>query len=120
MPATLPAVPRPVRRSGSARGGLGGAGLLRRSLERTDDGAGGVVLLAEGVVDLQQHLLLPLGDPPVAEDGGRKLVVAAVLEDASPHVEGLGRDAQTLRDLLQDLRARLAQAALDLAQVRVA
>src|SRR5262249_33625624 len=42
-----------------------------------------------------------------------------VLQDPGLDVEGFGRDAQPLGDLLQDVRARLAQAALDLAQVGV-
>ena len=41
------------------------------------------------------------------------------LEDAGLDVERLGRDAQRLGDLLEDLRRRAAQAPLDLAQVGV-
>ena len=44
---------------------------------------------------------------------------AAVLEDAGPDVQRLGRDAQPLGDLLEDLRTRLLQTPLDLAEVGV-
>ena len=42
-----------------------------------------------------------------------------LLEQSGLHVELLGGDPQRLGELLQDLRAGLAQAALDLAQVGV-
>lgn len=38
---------------------------------------------------------------------------------AGAHVQRLGGDPQRLGDLLQHLRARLAQPALDLAQIRI-
>ena len=41
------------------------------------------------------------------------------LEDARLHVERLGGDAQRLGDLLEDLGRGPAQAAFDLAQVRI-
>ena len=41
------------------------------------------------------------------------------LEDPCLHVEGLGRDAQRLGDLLEDLGRGPPQPALDLAQIRV-
>jgi hypothetical protein len=79
------------------------------------------VLPAEAVVDLEQHLLLALGQALVGEQGvDHEAVALALLEDAGLHVQRLGRDAQRLGDLLQDLGARLAQAALDLAEVGVA
>src|SRR6266568_3968978 len=77
-------------------------------------------LLAERLVDVDQHLLLPLGDLGVGHDrvgdGGLAL---PVVEYAGLNVERLGRDPQALRDLLQDVGARPAQPAFDLAQVRV-
>src|SRR6202012_6048678 len=42
-----------------------------------------------------------------------------VLQDAGLYVQGLGRDPQALGDLLEDLGARLAEPALDLAEVGV-
>src|SRR4051794_18765978 len=41
------------------------------------------------------------------------------IEDAGPDIERLGRDPQPLRELLEDLRGRLAKATFDLAQVGV-
>src|SRR5207244_3362650 len=80
-----------------------------------------VVLVLERLVHLDQRLLLGLGDAGVAEDLAHHVVLAgALLEDARPYVEGLGRDAQRLRDLLEDLGRGLPQSALDLAQVGVA
>src|SRR5215207_1163383 len=79
------------------------------------DRGAGRVLPAEGLVDLQQHLLLPLGEPGVAQDGaGDGVVTDALVEDAGVHIQLLGGDAQRLGDLLQDLRGRLAQPTLDL------
>src|SRR6266487_1577847 len=79
------------------------------------------VLPAERLVDLEQHLLLPLGQPGIGQDcRGDVRVTLALVEDAGVDVQLLGGDAQTLGDLLQDLRARLPEAALDLRQVRVA
>src|SRR3954451_3419412 len=51
--------------------------------------------------------------------GGHVAVGVALVEDPRLHVERLGGDAQRLGDLLEDLRARLAQPALDLAEVGV-
>ena len=51
-------------------------------------------------------------------DDRRPGLVVAV-EDAGVHVQRLGRDAQGLGDLLEDLGRRLAQAPLDLAEVGV-
>src|SRR5688500_18132964 len=77
-------------------------------------------LADEGLVDAQQGLLLLLGEQRVAQDGhGHVLGALPLLQDAGPDVERLGRDAQRLGDLLEDVGRRLAQAALDLAQVRV-
>ncbi len=45
--------------------------------------------------------------------------VPVVVEYASADIEALSRDPQGLRDLLEDLCRRLAQAALYLAQIRV-
>src|SRR6185503_11064256 len=45
--------------------------------------------------------------------------LTALVEYAGPDVEGLGRDAQTPRDALQNFRRGLAQAALDLTQIGI-
>ena len=92
-------------------------GVARRSPGRRSCTA---VLAAERQVDPHERLALLLDQVRVGEDVPHEVVVAAlVLEDPGPHVERLGRDPQGLRDLLEDLRRRLAQPALDLAQVRV-
>src|ERR1700728_2840778 len=84
-----------------------GPGLLRR-------------LLAERVVDLEQHLLLPLGQVGVSEHRVTDPQARPpVLEKAGLHVQRLGRDPQAPGYLLQDVGARAAQAPLDLAQVGV-
>src|SRR5690606_7862302 len=78
------------------------------------------VLPTERVVDAHEGLLLVLGQVRVAEDLADEVGGARpLLEDPGPDVEGLGRDLQGPGDLLEDLRGRLAQAPLDLAQVRV-
>ncbi len=80
------------------------------------------VLLAEGFVDLQQDLLLPLVQRRVREDDRTRLHLVPVplgVEDAGADVQRLGGDPQRLGDLLQHLRTRLAQPALDLAQIRI-
>ena len=78
-----------------------------RVIARDRDHLGGrrlLRLLAEGLVDLDQHLLLPLGQLRVGEQGRPDTGVArAVLENACLHVKRLGRDAQSLGDLLQDV-----------------
>lgn len=97
-----------------------GAALGTRGIDAVADPE--PVLLAEGLVDLQQHLLLPLVQRRVGEDDGPRLHLVPVplgVEDAGPDVQRLGGDPQRLGDLLQHLRARLAQPALDLAQIRV-
>ncbi len=74
------------------------------------------------LVDLQERLLLPLGQGGIGEDDRAGLHLVPVplrVEDAGPHVQRLGGDAQGLGDLLEHLRARLAQPALDLAQIRI-
>ena len=56
----------------------------------------------------------------VAEDGGvHGETGSLVFQQARLDIELLGGDAQRLRELLQDLRARLAQPALDLAEIGV-
>src|SRR4051812_4977226 len=73
-----------------------------------------VVLPPKRLVDLEQRLLLPLGERAVAHHRGRYVAVAVPLvEDPGLDVEGLGGDAQRLGDLLQDLGAGLAEAAFD-------
>jgi hypothetical protein len=79
-----------------------------------------VVLAPEGLVDVEEHLLLALRQAGIGQygvgDGARR----SFLEDPRLHVQGLRGDPQTFRDLLQDLGGRLAQAPFDLAEVRVA
>src|SRR5260370_15720116 len=77
-------------------------------------------LLTERLVDLEQHLLLPLGDlwiaqHPLAHPGAGR----AVLHETRLDVERPRRYPQPAADLLHDGGARAAQAPLDLAQVRV-
>src|SRR5262249_21520446 len=75
---------------------------------------------AERFVDLQQHLLLPLGELRVGEHRcPYARVRPPVLQDPRLHVKCLGGDAQPLGDLLQDLGAGTAQPPLDLAEVGV-
>src|SRR5215210_2181561 len=63
------------------------------------------VLVHEGLVHAEEGLLLGLGQPLAVEDGLDDVAVALTgVEDAGPHVEGLGRDRQSLGDLLEDLR----------------
>src|SRR4051812_8536669 len=74
----------------------------------------------EGAVHLDQRLFLALGDRGVGQDPGHEIGVAlAGFEDPGPYVERFGRDAQRPGDRLEDLRARLPQAPLDLAEVRI-
>ena len=76
--------------------------------------------MTEGQVDPHEGLALLLGEVAVGEDvPGQVGVAVGPLEDARLDVEGLGRDAQRLGDLLEDLRRRAAQAPFDLAQVGV-
>ena len=72
-------------------------------------------------VDVEQRLLLALGQPGVAQDGELDRAPDPVdrVDDPGPHVERLRGDPHRLGDLLQHLGGGLAQAALDLAQVRV-
>ena len=85
---------------------------------------GGGVLAYERLVDVEQDALLSLGECRVGDHGGgrdgcRGGGGVGVVEESGPDVQGLDPDAQAVRDLLEDLGARLAQAALDLAEVRV-
>src|SRR5690606_36994320 len=80
------------------------------------------VLLAEGVVDLEQHLLLTLVQRGVGEQHGPRLHLVPVplgVEDPGPHVPRLGGEPLRLRGPSPPLRPRLAQPALDLAEVRI-
>jgi hypothetical protein len=80
----------------------------------------GLVLVAKREVDAHERLFLVLGEMRLVEDVPGQVGLAMTgLEDARLDVEGLGRDPQRLGDLLEDLRRWTAQAALDLAQVRV-
>src|SRR5581483_3011668 len=77
-------------------------------------------LTLERAVHLEEGLLLAVVQGGVTGDGLLEPLGAhTLLEDPGPDVEALGRDAQGLRDLLEDVGARLSQPALDLAQVRV-
>lgn len=114
VPQVRPGVRRTVVRPVALPVARRGSRVRRGDLE--------AVLLAEGLVDLEQHLLLPLVERGIGEDDRTRLHVVPValgVEDAGPHVQRLGGDPQGLGDLLQHLRARLAQPALDLAQIRI-
>src|SRR6478735_3343451 len=73
-------------------------------------------------VHVEQRVLLALGERGVGEDGelDRPGLPGIGVDDAGADVELLGADAQGARQLLEHLGRRLAQAALDLAQVGVA
>lgn len=118
--------------AGLVAGALGGSAALADGALRTRLGPDGIhltvlgapesVLLAEGLVDLEEHLLLALVQRGVGEDHGARLdlvPVALGVEDPGADVQRLGGDAQRLGDLLEHLRAGLAQPALDLAQIRI-
>jgi hypothetical protein len=66
------------------------------------------LLPAEGLVDVEQHLLLALAQVVVGEDGVGDRPGRAFFEDSSADVERLGRDPQPPRDLLEDLGALAA------------
>jgi hypothetical protein len=76
--------------------------------------------LTEGLVDVDEHLLLSFRDLSVGHDRvGYAPLGRLVLENPSLNVERLRRDPQALRDLLQDVGARPPQAALDLAEIGI-
>jgi GNAT superfamily N-acetyltransferase len=78
------------------------------------------VFAPERLVDVDEDLLLPLTQHRVGKDGGHHFGAAVSrLEDPGSHVELFGRDGQALGDLLQDVRAGLAEPPLDLRQIRV-
>src|SRR6266581_7111127 len=97
----------------------GGRFLVRRlALGHAHEGA--LVLVSKCLVDGDEVLLLAFGDRGVAEDDGRQVgLTRALLEDARPDVERLGRDPERLGDLLEYLGRRLPQPPLDLAQVGI-
>ena len=72
------------------------------------------------MVDVEQHLFLPLGELWVGVHGVGDGTRWTFLEDSGLDVERLRGDPQPLGDLLQDLGRRLAQPPLHLAQVGVA
>src|SRR3954464_1836652 len=75
-----------LRRAGVVGSFWGGRRWLRRHVGAL------VVLAAERLIDLEQHLLLPLGQRCVAEHGGLNIAVAvALVEDAGLDVERLRR-----------------------------
>src|SRR5919197_1806807 len=74
----------------------------------------------ERPVDVDQHLLLPLGEVGIAQDRRNQVALALVLvEDAGPQVQRLGADPQRLGDVLEDLGGGLPESPLDLRQVRI-
>src|SRR5690242_19688459 len=78
------------------------------------------VFAAERLVDVEQYLLLPLAETFVGQNGRHKFgTTRSRLENPRADVELLGRDAQSLGDLLQDVGTGLAQPAFDLREVRV-
>src|SRR5579875_257808 len=91
------------------------AGVAPR-LRRAPAAAVGVavaVLAAEGGHDVDEAALLVVGEGAVGEDGVDQVAfVEALLQDARPHVEGLGGDAE-------GLGRGVAHAPFDLAQVGV-
>src|SRR6185295_17022330 len=98
-------------------------GDIRRLILVTD--LGPIFWAAHGAVEVDPHLLLAVVEVGRGADGvlqvrrrGRFLAVTRV-EDPGPDVEALGRDSEATGDLLEDVGARLAQPALDLAEVRV-
>jgi hypothetical protein len=89
-------------------------------LRRLSLPASGPVLLAERLIDIDHHLALPPGDGAVGSDRGQHIAVGlAIFNEARLDVQRLCGDVQTLGDLVENLRARLAKAALDLAQVGI-
>ena len=76
----------------------------------------------EALVHVEQGLALLGGQLLVGGDGFADADARLVggRQEAGPLVQRLGADLQRLGDLLQDVGRRLAQAALDLRQVRVA
>ena len=74
--------------------------------------------------DVDEHGALPVRQDGVLGDGleDRRALVGRgrlLVEDAGADVEGLGGDLESAGELLEDLRARLLQAPLDLAEVGV-
>src|SRR5436190_22984424 len=64
----------------------------------------GRALGPERAVDVDQDLLLPLGQVGVPEDAGLQVGgIAVLVEDPGPHVQRLGADPQGLGDVLEDL-----------------
>src|SRR5256885_632032 len=58
-----------------------------------------LVLVPERGVDLDERLLLRLGQRRIAEDVADEVLLAgALFQDAGAHVEGLGGDSQRLGD----------------------
>jgi hypothetical protein len=78
-----------------------------------------LVLGEEALVDLDQNLLLIVGQVVLGPDGGDQIGLGFLVEDAGADVEGFRRDLKRSRDLLQDLRTRPLQASFDLAEVRI-
>ena len=105
-------------------GSVGGRSPRRPRWTRPDDGRGHHVDLVErqeGRIDIEERLLLSLGEAGIAENGELDRPTYAVIraEDSRPDVELLRGDPQRLGDLLQHLGRGLAETTLDLAQVRV-
>ncbi len=80
----------------------------------------GLVLGLERCVNLKQRRALALGDRAISGYRCRDGVISSALrEDAGLHIQGLGGDTQALGDTAEDLGTGLAQATLDLTEVRV-
>ena len=76
-------------------------------------------LFAERGVDVDQGRLLAFGQHRVAADGGDDFRGFVGLQDARLGEQGFDRDRQPVSDLREDVRARPAQTAFDLGQVRI-
>src|SRR5215218_6890075 len=76
-------------------------------------------VVAERAVDVDQDLLLPLGQVGVLEDADLQVGRLLLVEDPGPHVQRLGADPQRLGDVLEDPGRRLAKPPLDLGKVGV-
>ncbi len=77
-------------------------------------------ITAEREIDADQGLLLILAQGLISQDQAAQVRRAIRrFEDAGLHIERLGRNPQSLGDLLQDLGGWPTQSALDLAEIRV-
>ncbi|AHK33471.1 hypothetical protein Pd630_LPD06284 [Rhodococcus opacus PD630] len=77
------------------------------------------VLTTERLVDLEQHLLLPLGNGRIREQSITEGTVRPLLEVTRLDVQDLRRHPETLGYLPKHLGRGLAQPTLDLTQIRI-